>query len=61
MLYFTSKCCVGVWDRGKKADTNYSKENTETEENKMIIKKIIMQERFIYYIHFGRFLDEKNV
>ena len=52
---------MGVWDRGKKADTNYSKENTETEENKMIIKKIIMQERFIYYIHFGIFLDEKNV
>lgn len=43
MLYFTSECCVGARERAKKAGTNYSKENTETEEDKMmIIKKIIM-------------------
>ena len=37
MLYFTSKCCVGGRERAKKVGTNYSKENTETEENKMMI------------------------
>ena len=32
---------MGVRERAKKAGTNYNKENTETEENKMMILKII--------------------